>query len=68
MCVPSVLCFIPRDSREDRINTTSHHHHITPPPHHPNTTHHTSPTQVNLCGRGDKDMMTVAKVMGVDIF
>lgn len=22
---------------------------------------------VNLCGRGDKDMMTVAKVMGVDV-
>ena len=22
---------------------------------------------VNLCGRGDKDMMTVAKIMGVEI-
>jgi tryptophan synthase beta subunit len=22
---------------------------------------------INLCGRGDKDMMTVAKIMGVNI-
>jgi tryptophan synthase beta subunit len=22
---------------------------------------------INLCGRGDKDMMTVAKIMGVQI-